>query len=673
MISREGSMEPIVFRRWSNKRYAILSSFHKVIRIGTLSLCYSLLQQQPVLAQADSLAPRIFLELEEVESISSQEAELYSPLLRQLMILRQEQLEFSSSRSLPDILNYLPGVDIRTRGIHGMQSDLSIQGGSFDQSLVLLNGVNVSNPQTGHFNMDLPLAPSFIHQVEVLKGPAARKYGLNAYTGAINIVTQPKDSVSLQAELAYGSWNTINAGAAAHIPLGSTKTMLTFSTLSSDGYSDNTDFSSQQLFLHSDWDTKSVEAELMLGWNQKSFGANAFYTPRFPEQYEETAGLLSILKLQSKGKRNRYSANLHWKRHQDHFLLFRSNPSAYENFHLSDVAGAKLGTRISSKLGISTLSLEYRYEQIYSTTLGEALPVSRPVSGAPGIFFDSFSARNHFSLVADQLLKQDRWYINAGLLIHAGIDALSLPGIYPGLDLAYRLQKGFSLFASVNRSMRLPTFTDLYYQGPQNRGNPNLKPEKALTFEGGARFTHDWLHAEIAAFYRAGKETIDWVWEDSLWQTKNFTDLNTYGLEATITLKPESLLSGSKLIDYLSIGYSNTEISKGKEDVISNYVLDYLKHKVLIDMKLDLGSHFFVDLKFLWQDRAGSFLFYATPEAEPLDTPYDPFWLLDINAGFKYRRISVFIDGQNLLNAAYRDIGSVLMPGRAFMLGIRYR
>ena len=138
-------MESIVFKRWSNKKYAVLNSFHKIIHIGTLSLACNMLMIQPVLTQSDTTSPTMFYMLEEVETISELDAQIYSPILRQLLLIRQEQLETVSSRSIAGLLDHYPGIDIRTRGFNGIQSDISIQGGSFDQSMVLLNGIDMSN------------------------------------------------------------------------------------------------------------------------------------------------------------------------------------------------------------------------------------------------------------------------------------------------------------------------------------------------------------------------------------------------------------------------------------------------------------------------------------------------------------------------------------------------
>ncbi|MEX0986669.1 MAG: TonB-dependent receptor [Bacteroidales bacterium] len=666
-------MEPIVFRQWSNKKYAVLASFHKVIRIATLSLAYSLVQGQPVNAQSDTVSPKLFYDLEEVEAVGEQEAELYSPLLRQLLLIKQDQLELSSSQSIADILDFYPGIDIRTRGVNGIQSDINIQGGSFDQTLVLLNGIDMSNPQTGHFSLDLPVQPAMAHQLEILKGPGSKKYGLSAYTGAINLVTRPADSLGIRMEASYGTFNTWQTSSTLNFPVGNSRNMLAGSISGSDGYTSNTDYGNANLYFHSAASNDLVDTDLMLGWNRKAFGANAFYTPLFPEQYEETGSWLAALKFASKIPALKLDGHVYWKRHNDHFLLFRNNPSVYENYHQTDALGVAAGTKISTGLGLTLIKAQYRHERIYSTTLGDPLEQPVAVKGSDDAFYSRHKGRDHLTLSTDHLFNIGKVYMSTGLLLHAGIDELAGPAIYPGVDVSYMFNDQFSIFASGNRSMRLPTFTDLYYEGPQNRGNPDLLPETALTFETGLKYVTAGIRGDLALYYRKGKGTIDWIWTDSLWQTRNLTDLDTYGGETGVTFFPSRFLNSATLFDQLRISYSYTELNKSSDSLISNYALDNLKHKLILETRLLLPWNLYVHGKISRQERNGAFLYYETPSSTPVETAYEPYWLMDINAGIRLKRITVYVNMTNVLNTSYRDIGSVVMPGRWTIAGIKFR
>src|SRR5665647_3284603 len=128
------------------------------------------------------------IQLSDVE-INANSKKLYSEMGRILTIIDKTEITKNAVTSLDQLLDYVAGVDIRQRGTNGTQADISIRGGSFDQVLVLLNGVNITDPQTGHFSLDLPVDLQNIHRIELLQCPSPRIWGPNAYSGVINIVT----------------------------------------------------------------------------------------------------------------------------------------------------------------------------------------------------------------------------------------------------------------------------------------------------------------------------------------------------------------------------------------------------------------------------------------------------------------------------------------------------
>jgi vitamin B12 transporter len=379
------------------------------------------------------------------------------------------------------------------------------------------------------------------------------------------------------------------------------------------------------------------------------------------------------LKFETRNSPALMSGNVFWRKHTDHFLLFRSNPSAYENYHMTDIIGVALGKKISSRTGISKLELRYRHEQIFSTSLGDELTEPVEIAGTNNSYYNRFKSRDHINLTADHYFQINKLYLNVGFLLQTLDAKFSEAGFYPGIDLSYKMNENFTFFGAANRTMRLPTFTDLYYVSPTNLGNPDLKPEKAQTFEIGTKYRNEILDGTFSLFYRNGKETIDWIWQDSVWQSMNITNLDAFGLETGVSLNPNWIRTSSKTIKHLNISYSYTELLKSSESYISNYALDNLRHKLVVDLGIQLPLNFYLDIKTSWQDRNGSYLYYSSPSSDPYEIQYDNHLLIDVNAGVKLHRLTLFIDVSNLLNTTYRDIGSVVMPGRWFMAGIKFR
>jgi iron complex outermembrane receptor protein len=648
-------------RKWRNNR---------IERTGTIILFCSALSFPSLFSQADTSALDRHYRLEEVTAFGENNESLLSSSLRMTLTIDGDQIQTSPARSFDDLLDYYPQADLRTRGVHGIQSDLSIRGGSFDQSMVLLNGIDMTDPQTGHFTMDLPVSLAQARKIELLTGPSSRNHGLNAYSGAVNIATAPDDSLGAEGRIEYGQYGLIRSDFSVDLPFRSTATRIAYNSGNSKGYRENTDFSSDGLFLHSRVDHATLPFEIMAGLSDKQFGANSFYTPRFPEQYEKTATYVGAIKFRTRWSGPAISGQVYFRSHSDHFMLFRDQPALYENHHKTRVAGSRVTGTLSTIAGITQFVIAYRHEGIISTTLGDALEVPVSVPGSDTVFFSHAFSRNRASVAINHTLQKRRWMLSGGAIVQAGFERNIPAGIYPGLDLSARIGPSTRLFVSGNRSMRLPTFTDLYYEGPENRGNPNLAPETALTFESGIRHKGSALNGSLSVFYRRGRETIDWIRLDDLWQARNITELDAWGGSATLSVFPGTLYSSLDFIRSVRVAYNYTEISKASDAFISNYVLDNLKHKWILDMHLDLPAAFFADLKTIWQDRNGSFSYYETPQSDPRELEYGPFWIVDASIGIAMNRLSVQLSATNLLNTTYRDIGSVVMPGRWIVAGL---
>lgn len=126
---------------------------------------------------------------------------------RTITVISSTEIMESPAATITELLQQVAGVDIRRRGVNGMQADLYIRGGGFDQTLLLIDGIKMDDAQTGHHTMNMALPIEVIQRIEIIKGPAARVFGQNAFTGAINIVTKnDADNVNM-ARFQVGSYN----------------------------------------------------------------------------------------------------------------------------------------------------------------------------------------------------------------------------------------------------------------------------------------------------------------------------------------------------------------------------------------------------------------------------------------------------------------------------------
>lgn len=235
------------FRRFDRKRYAAFRSMHKVINIGVVTASM-LLFALPDTAQAQkTIEPNrtgeeASVELEEVEVTASRAPIARNQATKIVTVIPAREIATAPVTSIQDLLEYAAGIDVRQRGEGGTQADISIRGGTFDQIAVLLNGVNLSNPQTGHYSFDLPVNLSDIERIEVVSGPSSRIFGASAFAGAINIITKTGKENRISTDNYAGMHKLWKLEAAINHATTHFGQRLSAGYASSGGYIDNTDF-----------------------------------------------------------------------------------------------------------------------------------------------------------------------------------------------------------------------------------------------------------------------------------------------------------------------------------------------------------------------------------------------------------------------------------------------
>jgi len=576
------------------------------------------------------------LQLGAVEVNSNRIATPYSQVSRSVVLLERADIRQLPVQNLNELLAYVPGIDLRQRGPQGVQADIGIRGGSFDQTLILLNGVKMNDPQTGHHALNLMLTPDQIERIEILKGPGTRIYGPGAFAGAINIVTRTINQREGEVKLNKGEYGLYQAQAALHLPVGRWRQSLNLSVSGSDGYRHNTDFSMGSAFYQAQTALKKGELYTMAGFNRRNFGANAFYASETAkDQYEETATLFGTVGYRFLlGNTVSSDVRLYHRQHQDDYFFRRQDPGFFHNHHTTRVSGLEWNNQWNNRFGKSSVGTEWRREAIVSKNLGGR-------------------ERQLFGLSLDHRWLFNKFQLGAGTYLNH----ISDYGwrLYPGLDIAYALIPNAMVFANVGQSFRLPTYTDLYYRGPSNVGNPSLQPESAWTYELGGRWLQRKIQLSGALFLRDANRVIEWARAENTqtWQALNYVDVMFRGVEADFRWSnPEGTIQLFRL-GYTGI-HSNFGVFEGWE---SRYVLDNLRHQLTAASTMKLPWNFQFQLTSRWFERQAS-----TGQ-----------WLFDLGLTKRLFAFEAQLQVSNLLNQSYREIGTVLMPGRWIRAGLSYR
>ena len=583
---------------------------------------------------------------------------------RIVTLLDSMTIASAPAETVNDLLKYALGVDVRQRGAMGMQTDISVRGGTYDQVAVLLDGINITDPQTGHNSFDFPVNICDIERIEVLEGPAARVYGTSSLLGAVNIVTRKASDHAVTASLEGGSFRTFGATASAEIAHRGGFNGISAGWQRSDGFSRNAagglnnDFSAFKAFWHGGHDFGRRSLSWQAGVSNKDFGSSTFYSAAYDDQFEHTLKTFASVKSEGKGALH-FTPALYWNHGEDRFELFRGAPEKYPfNYHKTDVIGANLNFRAESRWGQTAFGAEARHERIVSTNLGEKLERPRDV-------YVCGLARTALNLFAEHHVAVGPLSGSAGFTVVYNTGNREGVRFFPGIDANLRITDAGRLYASYNMSYRMPTFTDLYYSVGGHKADPNLKAEKLRALEGGVKYLGRGIRAVATVYYNQGYDMIDWIkdmsaGDDAPWMSVNHTRLNTLGQEVTFRLTLPALLGRPGFFfRSFNLGYCHQSQDKQLDAQIrSIYSLEYIRHKVVAQADFRLLENLVVDLSWRYVDRnTGSELL----------TPYS---LLDAKLGYDFPHLNLYLRANNLLNRTWYDFGDIPQPGLWLMVGV---
>lgn len=552
-----------------------------------------------------------------------------------IVIIQRSDIEQSPGLSVPDLLHYYAGVDIRNRGAHGIQADAGIRGSTFDQVLILINGIKISDPQTGHHSLNLPVDLESIERIEVLKGPASRVFGQNAFAGAINIITRHVDHDFVRIQALGGDHGLGGIRLSAAQVAGGAAHHFSVNREFSDGYRYNTDYEMTNLFFESRLSTAAGDWNILAGMSAREFGANGFYaTPAATDQYEEVKTSLVALSY-----RNRPASNwvlhhrVYWRRNEDMYVFVRHNPRLYRNLHVNHVVGYEQNATYTNRLGTTGLGIDLNRVRLTSNNLG-----------------------NHDRTVATLFGEHRFEFLRKRLDLTPGVQLNYYSdfgwNVFPGVDAGYRLSNRWRLFGNWGYTYRVPTYTNLYYNDPANIGNPDLVPEYAITYEVGMKLLAlAGLSGQASFFSRQGNSIIDYVKDEQTgpWRAENLLDVNMSGVDANLSwLFPKTVL---RKID---LGYTYIRSSKFQEAEFSKYALDNLTHQYVVNVMLNYAPRLFHAINFRYADR----LDQAT------------YGVLDTRLMWQTPRWMLFVDVTNVFDQQYTETNLVTLPGRWLKGGI---
>ncbi|MBU8932863.1 MAG: TonB-dependent receptor [candidate division Zixibacteria bacterium] len=559
----------------------------------------------------------------------------FSELPRSIEVIGPDQIAQSPAITVAELLAQVPGVDVRRRGANGVQADISIRGGTFEQTLVMIDGVPLSDPQTGHHNLDLPLNLNDIKQIEVLKGPGSRLFGPGAMGGAINIITRQPQETAVRLKTIAGNHGLFDHSLAVSMIKGKTQHRLSLGRRACEGHVEGAEFDVSIFSYGISFPVGDAAARFDARYTDKEFGAYRFYSDRFPDEWEATSSLLLSGGVNYEYGKAVVSTRAFWRRHDDEFILDRNRPQWYCNQHTTDVFGGEARSYLTTEWGVTSLAVEISAEEIESSSLGDHR------RSRTGLFLEHrFTPITNVSVVPGATVYH---YEDWGWRM------------WPGVDIGYRPTETTNLFFTVGKSFRVPTYTDLYYESPANMGNPDLEPEEAWTYEIGGRWSHPGLLFNAAVFVRNGQNLIDWsrLNSEDDWQAHNVSEVTTRGMEIGVVADPTKLWGG-RVFSKLHLSYTYLDADYSSRDYESKYVHDHLQHQLILRTQSNLTSIFHLSSTVRYLRRF----------------EHDGSIVVDTRLRLRMEDVEFMAEIDNLFDADYTEIGTVPMPGRWLRVGL---
>ncbi len=666
--------DALVFRHFSRKSYALFSVLGREVIIGTLSAATlahasaASVSVKPV-PTTDITANADREETLDEVSVTGSLAPLTAQQSAKIVsVFTRDDIQRSGAESINDILKLAVGVDVRQRGPLGVQTDISINGGTFDQITILLNGINISNPQTGHNAADFPVSMNDIQRIEILEGASARVFGSAAFNGAINIVTRADDDNGVRLSAEAGSFGSFGGSAALTINSSKTQHQLSTGYLQTDGGTYNSDLHKRRAYYMGDLSSRYVDLSWQGGLVSQDYGANTFYGAANPLQYEETRRIIASLaaRIHHLPGGLVLQPQLYWTRNIDHYQYYRGQEGAQagENYHRMDVYGGGLTAHVAWLLGKTAIGADVRKEYIVSTALGELMDESdwKTIHGTDRMYSRK-GERTNTSLFLEHDVVLSHVTVSMGVLANRNTGLDQDFRFYPGIDISWRPASAWKLYASWNKALRMPTFTDLYISNSAQQGNINLKPERNSMFKVGAQYRSKGIDATLNTFYSRGRNMIDWVYETedaTQYHALNIGKLNNMGYSVNLRLLPPELCHRLPWLKQLRFSYAYIHQTHDTEHRIyrSLYALEYLRHKAVIGLDHTIWRQLSASWDITWQQRMNG---------------YHPYFKWNGSIRWDTPAYSLFVKADNITAHRYYDLAGVKQPGLWIMAGGQWK
>ncbi len=589
---------------------------------------------------------------------------------RNIFVLKGSEIAALPVKSLDELLRYIPGVEVQSRGTMGSQSDFTIRGGTFQQVLVIVDGLRLNDPNTGHFSSYIPVTLDEIEKIEILKGPASALYGSDAVGGVINIITKAfvqrnKPANELNAAISAGQLGLLNGSISQLYSNGKT-------TFQIAGLSNNAEGQAQRGidgFVHNHTLGIAVShnfnhwnVAFRTSYDSRNFAAQNFYTNFISDTAREKVKTFwNQFNLTYEKNNNQFSVLVGFKNTEDNFA-FNNVSSANSSFSNLFQLSAFYVHHFSAKT-IVTNGWQYVGRNINSNDRGNHT-------------VNQFAA---FTMLQQTFAKNI--FVNSSL--RYDWNEISGGTVIPQINISYR-KNNIQLRGSAGNTIRYADFTELYNNYNKTLvaagkiGNPYLSAEKTVNYELGVDwFTRKNVKVSFDIFQRNSNGLIDWSntsysdmpRKENLLQTgtyllaKNISQVITSGAELDMQFN-KTVSVNSSLMANAGLVWLNSETGNGP---LTLYLSSHAKFLSNFSVKY-LYKSFAVSLNGIYKVRTpqiGTAIIAAVSEN---------YFVMNMKLEKKLvlNKLLAFAEIDNIFNTTYNDFLGTTMPQRWLMAGVQF-
>ncbi|HUI45804.1 MAG TPA: TonB-dependent receptor [Nitrospirota bacterium] len=586
------------------------------------------------------------MKLNEVVVTATKTEQELEDITQSVTVITADEIRKSDATTAAEIIERTTGVEVNDYGPIGSIVDISIRGSTYQQVLVLLDGIRLNSAATGGFDMSvLPISIEQIDRIEIVRGPASALYGADALGGVVNIITKKPTGLESTITGAGGSHGYWTLGADNSGRIGKFYYSLSVNEVKDGGYRINSDLDKTTTEAKLGYDfSKDSSLEATVNYVEKAIGVPgsiAFPSPlaREWDRYFDTALTYKV----KFSKELDMRVSVYDTRDK---ILYNDpdNPPYSSNISASNSVELQANL-LANSWNLLTLGVDAKGDHLESTIAGE-----HSASLTAGYIQDEISLGQPFILI-----------------LGGRYDDHSVYGgeFDPKASARYLMAStGTTFRASVGRAFRAPTLEDLYWAFDGfEQGNPNLKPETSVEYEGGVEQSLGKGRVlKFTVFDRHVKDLI--VWEPDpitfIYSPLNVGTARISGFEAEAKFT---------FFDALTWAVNYTYLNPKDEDTggyVPGVPAEQLKSNV--NITLPKKTNFYIEGRYVRN--------YLQPA--PTANPSSHYIVVDAKviqtlAFGSYLTTDLFMGIKNLTNRSYEVIAEYPMPPTEIYAGLTFR